>query len=322
MKFIILSGGSGKRLWPLSTNEKPKQLLTVLPNETQTESMLQRIIRQLLEYVNKEDILITTSAVQLEELQKQVSGIQIISEPETRDTFPAISLATLYMLDELNCPNDEVVAVISADAFVDKEFFEKIIELQHMIEQTSALMGLVGIRPTYPSTRFGYIEGKGTNNIFKIEKFIEKPTEENALDLIERGALWNSGIFVFPLRTVADQLKQNDATITYNKLISNFQQLEKISFDYAVVEKLDNIICTTYNGQWDDLGTWDSLLGKINVLNANVRITDDCKNIQVINDINLPIIVMGLSDLIVIATENGILISDEKTSGRLKELMD
>lgn len=322
MKFIILSGGSGKRLWPLSTNEKPKQLLTVLPNEAQTESMLQRIIRQLLGNVDKKDILITTSAVQLEELQKQVSGIQIISEPETRDTFPAISLATLFMLDEMKCSPDEVVAVISADAFVDKEFFEKIIELQHMVEQTSASMGLVGIRPTYPSTRFGYIDGKGTGDIFKIEKFTEKPTEETALSLIERGALWNSGVFVFPLHTVANQLRQNDATITYNKLLNNFQQLKKISFDYAVVEKLDNIICTTYNGQWDDLGTWESLFNKINVQNSKVRLSDDCNNVQVINEIDLPIKVIALSDIIVVATEDGILISDVKSSGRLKELMD
>lgn len=322
MKFIILSGGSGKRLWPLSTDKKPKQLLSVLPHEENTESMLQRIIRQLLLYVEKEDILVTTTEVQLEELQKQITDFPIICEPETRDTFPAIALASLYLRDELKCSQDEVVAVISADAFVEHTFFEKIIELQDAIRQTSASLGLVGIKPSYPSTRFGYIERKGTDDIFEVEKFTEKPSEEIAIHLIEQGALWNSGVFVFPVRTVVKHLKQYDSAITYKKAFKNFQQMPKISFDYAIVETLDDIICTTYNGQWDDLGTWESLLKKLNINYPQVQVTEDCYDVRVINELNFPIKVIGVSNLIVVATEKGILISDMKSSGRLKELVD
>lgn len=322
MKFIILSGGAGKRLWPFSTDEKPKHLLKVLKNGNDSESMLQRIVRQILHYVKPEDIIITTTKQQLGELENQVKGINIICEPEIRDTFPAIMLAVSFLYDRLKCKAEEIVAVISADSFVEDAFWSKLFELKDAVFQYEAPLGIIGIKPHNPSTRFGYIDYNNNNNesIFFVKNFIEKPNKELAQKLILKGALWNSGVFVFPLSTVLNEMRNENASINYDLVQSNFKNFDKVSFDYAVVEKINNIICIQYDGKWEDLGSWQTLVNYLDKNTKNVEMTEDCSNVEVINKINIPVKILGLSDITVVLTEKGILISNTQDCDRLKEL--
>ncbi|MGE7769401.1 sugar phosphate nucleotidyltransferase [Viridibacillus arvi] len=323
MKIIILSGGSGKRLWPLSTECRPKQLLKVLPAEKDKESMLQRIVGQLSSLVDKENILVTTTIKQYEELAEQLKGVSIITEPESRDTFPAIALACSYLYAQSEVDSEEIVAVVSADSFVEIEFYMQLLHLVDIVSEKKAALGLMGVRPYSPSSKFGYILPNSKDSIFNIKSFVEKPDETYAKLLIEEGALWNSGVFVFPISMLLNKLEEKKLPRNYDDLRKVFKMIPKNSFDYEIVENLENILGVTYEGTWDDLGTWDVLTNKLGYqLNGDVQISADCKDLTVLNELNIPIKVLGVSNLVIVATENGILISDKDSSVRLKELIE
>ena len=186
MKLVLLSGGSGKRLWPLSNHSRSKQFLTVLTNpEGQLESMVQRMWRQLGKNGLKESSFISTNRAQLDIIQSQL-GVQVplIIEPDQRDTFPAIALAAAYLNGHEGIGPDEVVTVMPVDPFVDDRFFDKVKALEDVIHRTNMEIALIGVRPSYPSTKYGYIMAKDSDDdtqLFQsVEAFKEKPTEEQA----------------------------------------------------------------------------------------------------------------------------------------------
>ncbi|MEK4083225.1 sugar phosphate nucleotidyltransferase [Psychrobacillus sp. FSL K6-1415] len=323
MKIIVLSGGSGKRLWPMSTDQTPKHLLQLFVHEDKKESMLQRVIRQITTIVNKEDIIIATTEKQYELVSNQVPDITVIKEPEGRDTFAAIALGCSYIISNTDATINEVVAVVSADAYVDYSFYEKVISLSEIIKNKHYGMGLVGIKPTSPTSKFGYMIPKISGNLQEIDRFIEKPEFNFAKDLIKKGALWNSGVFVFPLKTVLNELTCKGISTNYDDFLKQFSCLPKRSFDYEIIENSQNIVAVEYDGLWDDLGTWEILLEKIEPkISGNVTLSQDCNDVFAQNELEIPIKLLGLSNLIVIATKNGILISDKYESSRLKEILD
>lgn len=324
MKVILLSGGSGTRLWPLSNDSRAKQFLKVLRNaETgQLESMVQRVYRQLCEIMCEQDIIVTTNSAQVDILRNQLGDIPIVVETERRDTFPAIALACTYLYSELGIEKKEIVAIVSVDTFVDNAFYRQVSKLEDILACTGAEIALLGIKPTYPSSKYGYIVPEKHDDYMKVSYFVEKPSEEKAEMLIEAGAYWNSGVFVFPLQLIYDTLQANRLPCTFEKLRSNFSSLPKKSFDYAVLEQLSRIVALTYDGYWKDLGTWNTLTEEMSQqIIGNGGISEDCRNTHIINELELPVKVLGISNAVIAVSADGILVTDKPSSSKMKDML-
>lgn len=325
MKLILLSGGSGTRLWPLSNDSRAKQFLKVLRNDQagEYESMVQRVFRQLSSVVASDEMIVATNAAQTDMLRNQLGEIPIVVEPERRDTFPAIALAASYLYSELGVSRDEVVGVVSVDAYVDTAFYQRVSELGELVQTTGAQIGLLGVKPTYPSSKYGYLIPARHHTYMEVERFVEKPSEEAAEQLIEQeGAYWNSGVFVFPLSLVLDTLEQKGFSVNYEVLLSQFSTLPKNSFDYEVVEHLSNIVAHTYDGYWKDLGTWNTLTEEMSTqIIGNGAISEDSLNTHIVNELELPVKVLGISDAVVAVSSDGILVTNKPASSRMKDML-
>ncbi|MGG2084586.1 sugar phosphate nucleotidyltransferase [Lysinibacillus pakistanensis] len=325
MKIILLSGGSGTRLWPLSNDSRAKQFLQVLKNEEtdELESMLQRVYRQLLQVVTPKDIIIASNKVQLDMIRKQIGNIPVVVEPERRDTFPAIALATSYLYSELGVSYNEVVGVVSVDAFVDVEFYKKVMQLEALVHNGDAQLGLLGINPTYNSSKYGYlIPNSWRDDIMLVESFKEKPSEEEAQKLIEQAAYWNSGVFAFPISLIIEKLEQLNMPLDFNLLQQRFMELPKNSFDYEVVEHLKNIVALTYNGYWKDLGTWNTLTDEMTQkVIGNGGMSEDCLNTHIVNELELPVKVLGISNAVIAVSADGMLVTDKPSSSKMKDML-
>jgi mannose-1-phosphate guanylyltransferase len=325
MKVILLSGGSGQRLWPLSNDARAKQFLKVLKTEDgQLESMVQRVWRQLSSVDLTKDCFIAAGEAQANMIKSQLGcDVSLIVEPERRDTFPAIALATVYLSDVVGVDEDEVVVVLPVDSYVSEGFFEKVRDLEKVINQSTAQIALIGIKPTYPSAKYGYIVPREQgDNYFRVERFVEKPSQYEAAKLIECNALWNAGTFAFRLGFLLDLLKNKGYSTQYDVLLKRYHLLIKTSFDYEVVEKTRNIVAIPYNGEWKDLGTWNTLTEEMDdFIIGKGSISYDCDNTHLINELEIPVAILGLSNIVVAASPNGILVTDKIASPRLKEVI-
>lgn len=327
MKLVLLSGGSGKRLWPLSNDTRSKQFLKVLENkEGQNESMVQRVWSQIEAVGLGKSTVIATSKMQRDMIHSQVgTDIPLIIEPERRDTFPAIALAAAYLHSEEKVSEDEVVVVLPVDPYVNDAFFERVKELEAVLQSSDADLALMGVKPTYPSSKYGYIVPRGQVNAdehFTVERFTEKPSEEAAEELINLHALWNCGVFAFKLGYLLEILREKELSLEFNDLEKRYQDLPKISFDYEVVENAKHIVALPYEGYWKDLGTWNTLTEEMATVQIGKGIlTEDSTNTHLVNELDIPVTVVGVKDVIVAASPDGILVSDKASSPNIKELI-
>ncbi len=325
MNIILLSGGSGKRLWPLSNDVRSKQFIKIFPKDDGTyESMVQRMYRQIKEVDPDARITIATGRSQVSAIHNQLGdNVSISVEPCRRDTFPAIALSTLFLKDRLGVAVDEPVVVCPVDPYVDRDYFEALKKLSDEAAKGEANLTLMGMEPTYPSEKYGYIIPKTKDNISEVATFKEKPTEDVAKDYISQGALWNGGVFAYKLKYVMDKAHELIDFTDYTDLFDKYAQLTKISFDYALVEKEEKIKVIRFSGQWKDMGTWNTLTEAMadNVLGKGV-LSDTCKDVHVINELNVPILAMGLTDVVISASPEGILVSDKEQSSYIKPYVD
>lgn len=333
MHIILLSGGSGKRLWPLSNGTRAKQFLQLLPSPNGVrESMVQRVVRQLQECGLSENIHFATSLAQKDQLCNQITGnIQYITEPDHRGTLPAIALSVLHLFENQNCDRDETILVMPCDSFVNNEYYDALKRAIRVIESRSAKFTLLGIHPTseIPFTRYGYIfaeppaDPTNPNDFCKVIRFYEKPEPEVARTLIMQGALWNAGVFVFKLGDMLDTVHQQFGDTNYTDLYSRYSELPKLSFDRMIIEKETNLAVVRYSGKWKDLGSWNSLLEETNVREmGNVMIGQDVVNTHIINELDQPLLCVGTHNMVVAATSDGILVSRKDISGTLKHNVD
>ncbi|MBO5564659.1 MAG: cupin domain-containing protein [Lachnospiraceae bacterium] len=334
MNLILLSGGSGKRLWPLSNDVRSKQFIKIFKTGEDTyESMLQRVYRQIRTVDKEAVITIATSKSQVSSIHNQIGEeVGISVEPARRDTFPAIALAAAYLHDVQNVPEDEAVVVCPIDPFVEEDYFRALSDLQKLSENDTAALTLMGIEPTYPSEKYGYIlpqeEIIGTSEILqapvqKVLSFKEKPDVETAKEYIAKNALWNGGVFAFRLRYVLQKAKEYLGSADYYTLFDNYENLPKISFDYAVVEKESDIAVMRFCGEWRDLGTWNTLTESMEEsVIGNGILNETCENVHVLNELDMPILCMGLKNIIVSASPEGVLVSDKEQSSYIKPYVD
>lgn len=325
MHLILLSGGSGKRLWPLSNDIRSKQFIKIFRREDgEYESMVQRVYRQIKTVDNTADVTIATSKSQVSAIRNQLGDdVSVCVEPCRRDTFPAIALAAAYLHDVKNVGLDEAVVVCPVDPYVEEAYFQTVAEMHRLAQAGEANLVLMGIEPTYPSEKYGYIIPKGKEQVSRVDCFKEKPDTKTAEGYISQGALWNGGVFAFKLRHVLDTAHQLMDFADYADLLANYDTAKKISFDYAVVEQEKDIAVVRYNGRWADLGTWNTLADAMQENTVgNVRMNDACENVHVLNSLDVPVLCMGLKDVIVSASPEGILVSDKEQSSYIKPFVD
>ena len=325
MNIILLSGGSGRRLWPLSNDIRSKQFIKLFKTEqSESESMIQRIYRQIKHVDEGVEITIATSKSQVSSIINQLGdNIGISVEPCRRDTFPAIALAGMYLHDIKNVAGDETIVVCPVDPYVNDEYFESFRELDKIVQNTNTNLALMGIEPTYPSEKYGYIIPKSRDEFSDVETFKEKPDVQTAQIYINKGALWNSGVFAFKLKYIVDKAHQLLDFKDYEDLYHNYEIQEKISFDYAVAEKENNIKVMRFVGKWKDLGTWNTLTEEMSdqIIGKGI-LNETCKNTHIINELNIPILCMGLKDIVVAASNEGILVSKKEQSSYIKPFVD
>ena len=199
MNIILLSGGSGKHLWPLSNDVRSKQFIKLFKDDNgKYESMVQRVYRQITTVDSNAKITIATSKSQASAIKNQLGDrTSICVEPCRRDTFPAIVLATTYLHDELKVDQDEVIVVCPVDPYVENTYYEAVKKLYELAKEERANITLMGIEPTYPSEKYGYIIPESGDVVAVVKEFKEKPDTDTANKYLAQKALWNAGIFAF-----------------------------------------------------------------------------------------------------------------------------
>lgn len=325
MHIILLSGGSGKRLWPLSNDVRSKQFIKLFKNENgKYESMVQRVYRQIQTVNSDMEVTIATSKSQVSAIRNQLGNkVSICLEPCRRDTFPAIALAAAYLKDVQGLSEEDCVAVCPVDPYVDNTYYQTVQKLEKIVNEGQSNLVLMGIEPTVPSEKYGYIIPVDKNEISRVAKFTEKPDTETAKEYIKQGALWNAGVFAFKLGYLLNKAHELIDFEDYADLFKKYDTLTKISFDYAVVEKETNIQVLRYAGQWKDVGTWNMMAEVMaDKTKGDVILDDTCKGINVVNELNIPILCMGCEDMVVAASEDGILVSTKERSGYMKPYVE
>lgn len=325
MNLVLLSGGSGQRLWPLSNDIRSKQFIKIFHREDgELESMIQRVYRQIKTVDTDATVTIATSKSQVSAIRNQLGEeVGISVEPCRRDTSPAIALAAAYLKDVQGVGEEESVVVCPVDPYVENDYFEALKALGDRAAVSSANLVLMGIEPTYPSEKYGYIIPIGKERVSKVSMFKEKPTQEVAKDYIAKGALWNGGVFAFKLGYVLNRAHELIDFVDYEDLFNKYDTLNKISFDYAVVEHEPEIEVMRFAGTWKDLGTWNTLTEAMDSHAVGEALFNEkCENVHVVNELDVPILCMGLKDVVVSASPEGILVSDKEQSSYIKPFVN
>lgn len=329
MQLVLLSGGSGKRLWPLSNNARSKQFLPLLEKEDGTmESMVQRVVRQTRLANLTNEITLATNASQLNIITNQLGEtINIVTEPERRDTFPAIALAVSYLKLAKQCSDEEVVVIMPCDPYTELGYFETIGKMVKCVKADVADLVLMGIQPTYPSEKYGYIvpENNSSDSCYpcsykKVSRFTEKPSVAKAEELLKENAFWNGGVFAFRLGYMMNIVRKFMMSDSFEDTRARYSEFPKISFDYEVVEKVESVAVVPFNGEWKDLGTWNTLTDELQKpVIGNAVMGAHCQNTHVINELQNPIYVDGLKDVVVAACPDGILVCSKEYSEEIKK---
>lgn len=331
MQLVLLSGGSGKRLWPLSNNARSKQFLPLLEKEDGTmESMVQRVVRQAKGAKLTDSITLATNASQQDIIVNQLGdSVDLVTEPERRDTFPAIALAASYLKLAKQCADDEVVVIMPCDPYTELGYFETIGKMVECVNNNVADLVLMGIAPTYPSEKYGYVVPEAQVSevsgfkFQKVSRFTEKPTTVVAEDLLKQGAYWNGGVFAFRLGYMMNIVKKYMTSYSFENTRARYSEFPKISFDYEVAEKAESVAVVPFNGEWKDLGTWNTLTDELHKpVIGNAVMGAHCENTHVINELQNPIFVDGLKDVVVAACPDGILVCSKEHSEEIKKSVE
>lgn len=322
MKVVVLAGGSGKRLWPVSRELYPKQFISF-----DSKSLLQQTVERAEKYA--EEIYVVTNDAQYDYVKYQLKGKvneeNILKEPVGRNTAPAIALSCKYIQETAG---DGKVLVLPSDHLISDGFFETVKKAEGCTEGIC----LFGIKPSYPATGYGYIKaGKELGFGFEIEKFIEKPEPELARKLVEEGCLWNSGIFLFDISSMMEEFESNLPELytymgSFKELLANYHNVPNISIDRGIIEKVKLASVFLFEGEWKDIGSWQSIYevygndDNNNALRGNVTALDT-KDCLIWSEDRLTA-ALGLKDIIVVSTKDALLVAHMTRAEDVKQLVE
>lgn len=326
---LLLAGGAGTRLWPLSSDERPKQFLRVLEGE----SLIQRAAARLRQIVPDERIFISTNARYEALVREQLPFVRpgnILLEPERRNTLPAI--ATCCALVERQFPASTVGIFHSDHAISPDDQFVRTVDTAFRFAEQNDYLVTIGLQPTEPNSGFGYLElgGELTDGVFELRRYIEKPDRERARQLIESGHLWNGGMFLWRtgyflgvLRNVAPEVARLAADFvdasSPGQRNAAYAAMPVLSIDYGVMEKAERIATVPASFEWSDVGTWSSV-AQLTLAQPENLVLHDAANVFVSSTSSRPIAVVGLSDIIVIDAPEGLLVVDRRRTEEVTQI--
>ena len=319
-----MCGGASERLWPMTNDARGKYCLQVLPKAGGgTETLIQRMEGQLWAAgVELEDMYYVTCKEQEEALRLELGEeANILVEPSRRGTFPAISLAVTYLLEKEHVRGDEPIICVPADTYADEIYAEDLMKMGERIVHRKEKLLLMGLFPYCYPDDYGYmvLKDKVDNGYSRVKRFVEKPSAEEALRLTAEGAKWNAGVFAFLAGWMKKTLINKIGHADYTWITENYDKLPMTSFDREVAEKEPSVSAAIYKGGWEDLGNWAGMSERMFLPVAGEAIIDEtCENTSVFNELELPVLVMGISNAIVCATPDGILLADKKRSRQIK----
>ncbi|MCT4632955.1 MAG: mannose-1-phosphate guanylyltransferase [Firmicutes bacterium] len=332
---VIMAGGSGSRFWPMSRREKPKQFLELSGKDT----LLNETIGRISKVIDIDNIYIIGNKLHKKILENTLPSSfnldNILYEPMAKNTAPAIAVSAKYIKDQ---KGDCIISVFPADHHMDEDEFVDHLKLgMEYLEKNENILTF-GIKPTFPSTGYGYIKYHANKELLsqKVDKFVEKPDYQTAMKYLEmKNYLWNSGMFLFRASTIIEEFQSHMPDL-YDILINNeikqenlqnfYNSFPSISFDYGILEKSQNVYVIPYYGQWSDLGSWDSL-DTVSELDQNRNIVDgntllmDTEN-SILMGNSKKIVSIGLKDIVFIETDDAILICDKNKSQKIKDAVN
>lgn len=328
MQIVLLSGGSGKRLWPLSNEIRSKAFLKLLHTENGgMESMIERVCRGLSEAGLLESSCIVTHRSQVEITRKSVGEqITLLAEPQKRGTFTAVALAASYLHSVKKLDPKEIVAVIPVDSYVEASFFKQLLLFPGVLAKSQAELALLGVRPEFPSTQFGYIlpgEGSDSTDFLNVAQFAEKPDEAKAAEFIAKGGLWNCGVFSCTLGFLLSCLEERNLPVDYTPFLDQYDRVPERSFDYEVLEHTRRAVVIPYSGVWADIGSWDTLTPHLqDKVIGSGSVSEDSQGSYLINELSCPVHVICAPGLIVAAGADGILVAGIDQAKRIKQKLE
>lgn len=326
MHIILLCGGSGQRLWPLSGSIRSKMFLPLLPApDGGTESMIGRVCRQLGQAGLDESLLLVAHQEQLPLIRQHTGGrYPVIGEPYKRGTFTAAVSGALHLLGTGKAQPEDIICIAPADMFADDDFFAQFHQFEAVLAASQAGLLLLGTKPGYPSEQYGYIvpAQEEASGYAPVLFFAEKPDAATALELMRKQALWNCGVFALPLSFLLEHLERLGLPAEPAALTALYPDLPVRSFDNEVAERSTKAVVVRHEGEWSDLGSWDTLADRLasQVIGAG-GLWGECGNSQLINELEVPLHVIGVPGIVAIAGPDGILIAARKDANLIKEIL-
>ncbi|MBM7866602.1 mannose-1-phosphate guanylyltransferase/mannose-6-phosphate isomerase [Heliobacterium gestii] len=335
MKVIVLAGGGGSRLFPISRSSYPKQFLKIHGEK----SLLAHTVERFTQIISPSDIVVVTNRDYLFHVKNELKqwggeGAHILLEPVGRNTAPAIALACRYCMDKLGCEQDEVILVTPSDHLIDpvSRFIESVQSAESTVRK--GFLATFGIKPDRPDTGFGYIlAGEAKENCCRVEKFVEKPDLATAKQYVAHGGYyWNSGMFAFTPSALQQELEKYSPEIYsyfcsgYDHMMETFAELPNISIDYAIAEKSRQFVVFPLHIYWNDVGSWDAIYDAMEKDDSGNIVRGDCTVIECRDSLfmgsNRLVAGIGLQDMIVVETNDAVLVAKKGESQRVKELVD